>query len=216
MLRPGSIFPDFDAETTLGPVRLGEWAKGSWTFLFIHPLAATPVCTSELVSILKHEERFAALNTKVLGINSSPLDDQKGWHHDCERVFGRKVWFPCLAALAPMFPAALGTQTMHGRQVPGRKTVVLDPQRRVRLVLDYPLNIGRNVREVLRCIEAMQIADRCDVMVPADWRSGDALVTASRGAGVDADSDIEVTVLPYLTIISDPDARAKPFDERLQ
>lgn len=203
-LSMGNLFPDFVATTTMGQIRLHDWSKGSWTFLFVHPLAATPVCTSELVSIVGRQKQFDALNTKVIGLNSSPLHDQDAWHRDCASVFGKEVWFPCIANIDPWLAARLGTEWFTGRQVLPRKTLVLDPDMRVRLVLDYPLALGRNVHEVMRCIEAMQIADRCDVMVPADWRRGDPFVTARSCGYVPSGDEDDVTFLPYLTAIPEP------------
>lgn len=205
----GHVVPDFHAETTMGPISFADWAANGWTVLFIHPLAATPVCTSEMISLIKNERRFAELNTKVLGLNSSDLRGQQGWHQDCETVFGKKVWFPCVANLDPALLARLGTDVLEGRAVLPRKTIILDPARRVRLVLEYPLNFGRNIEDILRCIEAMQIADRCGVMVPADWQSGDPFVTMADAAAPVSDEDGDVTVLPYLTIVADPEARSK-------
>lgn len=203
-LKIGSVFPDFTAQTTMGPIRLCDWTDGHWTFLFVHPLAATPVCTSELVCILRKKEEFERLGTKVLGLNSSPLLDQHLWHHDCNTVFDKEVWFPSVTKVDAALLESLGSDTLHGTRVLPRKTIILDPQRRIRLHIDYPIGLGRNVSEILRSIEALQMADRDDLMVPADWRQGDPFVAFPKAGEYSKDDRDEVTILPYLTIVSSP------------
>lgn len=173
----GDIFPDFKTPTTQGPLRFYDWAEGHWSVLFSHPAACTPVCTTELAALCDALPDFEARNTRLLGVTSSPLSDQALWHREIEEMFGVEVGFPCIDDTCGYLGRLFGM--IHPKEAtafPVRKNYVLDPSMRIRMIMEYPLYIGRSTDELLRVIDALQAHDRHEVAVPADWKRGDMLV----------------------------------------
>ena len=141
----GDIFPNFHLVSTHGPIEFWDWAEGNWTYLFSHPAARTPVCTTELGSIAANGKDFANLGVKALGLSGSSIEDQQLWHREVEELYGHDVWFPTgqdeSGDLLDLFGAC------HAREAEGfpiRKSFILDPQMRIRMIFEYPIHIGRS------------------------------------------------------------------------
>lgn len=167
------IFPDFEVTTTEGPMRFFDWADGHWSFLFSHPAAFTPVCTTEMVALADARERFAARSVKLLGFTASQLEVQQSWHEDIHRTFGVTVDFPTVDDRNGTLARAFGMiHEKASTSWPIRKSILLDPQMRIRMIFEYPIYVGRSTDEVLRAIDALQAVDEHDVATPADWRLG--------------------------------------------
>lgn len=170
----GDIFPDFEATTTDGPLRFFEWAEGHWSFLFSHPAAFTPVCTTEMIALAAARQDFDQRNVKLLGISASPVDVQLAWRSDIQEKFGFEIDFPTVddqtGALARVFGMIHDKESSNW---PIRKSIILDPQMKIRMIFDYPIYVGRSTDEVLRAIDSMQLIDEHDVATPADWQPGE-------------------------------------------
>ena len=173
----GDIFPSFAVDTTEGRLKFWEWAEGSWVFLFSHPAACTPVCTTELGTLAVFGDDFKKLGVKALGLTSSSVDDQLAWHADIEKLYNAPIWFPTAedpnGQLAPLF--GMCHEKEHATW-PIRKSFVLDPQMRIRMIFEYPIYIGRSIEETLRVISALQESERTGAAIPADWYDGDSVI----------------------------------------
>ncbi len=181
--RIGDIFPDFQADTTHGPIRLFDWAEGAWSFLFSHPIAFSPVCTTEMIALANAREEFRACNTKILGFSASTVADQLAWHQDIEKRFGYHVEFPAVEDVDGHFSEAFAmNHPKESSSLPIRKSFILDPQMRIRMIFEYPLYAGRSTEEVLRTIEALQAVDEYGVATPADWHPGEHYLYSERAA----------------------------------
>ncbi len=170
----GDIFPNFQAATTEGPMRFFNWAEGHWSFLFSHPAAFTPVCTTEMVSLAAAKQDFDDRKVKLLGFTASTIEDQRGWHDDIFNRFGFDIDFPTVDDQSGALARAFGM--MHVKESaswPIRKSFILDPQMRIRMIFEYPIHVGRSTDEVLRSIDALQAADEHGVAIPADWQPGE-------------------------------------------
>jgi thioredoxin-dependent peroxiredoxin len=207
-IRLGDIAPDFEADTTQGPIRFHEWKQGSWAVLFSHPKDFTPVCTTELGMTAKLKDDFAARNTKVIGLSVDPVEDHHRWESDIEETQGTAVNFPMIgdpdrqvSDLYDMIhPNANDTLTV-------RSVFVIDPANKVRMTLTYPASTGRNFDEILRVIDSLQLTDGYKVATPVNWTDGDDVII------VPALSDEEAKELfpggwdaqkPYLRVTKQP------------
>ena len=207
-IRLGDIAPDFEAETTEGPIRFHEWKQDSWAVLFSHPKDFTPVCTTELGMTAKLKDEFAARNTKVIGLSVDPVEDHHRWAGDIEETQGTAVNFPMIgdadrkvADLYDMIhPNANDTLTV-------RSVFVIDANNKVRMTLTYPASTGRNFDEILRVIDSLQLTDGYKVATPVNWTDGDDVII------VPALSDEEAKELfpngwetkkPYLRVTKQP------------
>lgn len=181
MLQLGQVAPDFEAETTQGRIRFHEWLGDSWGVLFSHPKDFTPVCTTELGMTARLKPEFEKRGVKVIGLSVDTLDRHAGWDADIAETQGAAVNFPMISdpdrAVANLYgmihPEADPSVTV-------RTVFVIDPNRKIRLMLVYPPSAGRNFDEVLRVIDSLQTTDRHKVATPVNWRPGDrAIVLAS-------------------------------------
>lgn len=177
----GDIFPDFEATTTEGPLKFFDWADGHWSFVFSHPAAFTPVCATEILSLAQSKDDFERRNVKLLGVTQSSIDVQREWHDGIFKIFGTAIDFPTVAdqnmALAKVFGM------IHEKESACwsiRKSFILDPQMKIRMIFEYPINVGRSTDEVLRAIDALQACDNLNVVTPADWYPGDAYLKAEQ------------------------------------
>ncbi len=176
-LQLGDTAPDFQAQTTEGPVQFHEWAGDSWIVLFSHPKNFTPVCTTELGAVAKLKPEFDRRNVKVIGLSVDPVDDHHRWAQDIQETQGTALNFPLIAdhdrRVADLYgmvhPNASDTLTV-------RSVFVIDPQKKLRLTLTYPASTGRNFAEVLRTIDSLQLTDAHSVATPADWRHGEDVI----------------------------------------
>jgi len=178
-LRLGDIAPDFTQDSTEGPIHFHPWLGDSWGVLFSHPKDFTPVCTTELGYTAKLADDFRKRNVKVLAVSVDPLESHKGWVGDIEETQGCKVNFPILAdpdrKVANLYdmihPNANETHTV-------RSVYVIDPKKKVRLIITYPASTGRNFDEILRVIDSLQLTDSHSVATPVNWKQGEDVIIA--------------------------------------
>ena len=176
-LRLGDIAPDFEQETSLGPIKFHEWLGNSWGVLFSHPADYTPVCTTELGLTSKLKGEFEKRNVKVIALSVDDVESHKGWINDINETQSTVVGFPIIAdsdrkvsQLYDMIhPNANATLTV-------RSLFIIDPAKKVRLIITYPASTGRNFDEVLRVIDSLQLTDNYQVATPGNWKHGDDVV----------------------------------------
>jgi thioredoxin-dependent peroxiredoxin len=182
----GTDAPDFEALTTEGPIRFHEWLGSSWGVLFSHPKDFTPVCTTELGYMARIKPEFERRHVKVIGLSVDPLESHTRWSKDIEETQGHAPNYPMIAdadlkvsKLYGMLPATAG-DTANGRTAVDNQTVrnvyVIGPDKKVKLVISYPMSTGRNFDEVLRVIDSMQLTAQHKVATPANWRDGDKVI----------------------------------------
>lgn len=173
----GDIFPDFTADSTFGTIHFQSWAEGAWVYLFSHPAAFTPVCSTELADVASRSEDLAARGVRAITISRDRLDDQRNWAEDLEQVFGSPIDFPMISDPDGVIATACGMVHPHEDAVlPIRRAFIIDPALKIRLILDYPMNVGRDIEEVLRVIDALQASDAEDLAAPAAWMPGDPML----------------------------------------
>ncbi len=173
----GQLAPDFEAETTAGPIRFSEWAAGSWVVFFSHPRDFTPVCTTELGEAARLKPEWDKRNVKVIGLSVDPLDRHDAWAEDIRETQGHALNFPMIADPAKHVSNLYGM--IHPEADPSitvRTVYVIDPARKVRLTLTYPPSTGRNFLEVLRVIDSLQLTDSHKVATPVNWQKGDKAI----------------------------------------
>jgi len=176
-LRLGDTAPDFEQDSSIGRIKFHEWADDSWVVLFSHPADYTPVCTTELGPTAKLNPAFDKRNVKAIGLSVDPVEKHSGWIKDIEETQHCDVQFPIIAdgdrkvaALYDMIhPNQSETMTV-------RSLFVIDPKKKVRLIISYPMSTGRNFDEVLRVIDALQLTDACTVATPGNWKDGDDVI----------------------------------------
>jgi alkyl hydroperoxide reductase subunit AhpC len=169
----GSIAPDFTQESTEGTIHFHEWIGDKWAVLFSHPKDFTPVCTTELGMVAKLKGEFDKRNVKVIAVSVDDVDSHRRWIGDIEETQGTKINYPILgdadrkvAKLYEMIhPEANDTLTV-------RSVFVIDPKKKIRLILTYPASTGRNFDEILRAIDSLQLTDNFSVATPANWKDG--------------------------------------------
>ncbi|WP_165899244.1 redoxin domain-containing protein [Rhodovulum steppense] len=175
--RIGDIFPDLDARTTQGPIRFHDWAEGRWTVLFSQPGAFTPVCSTELAGLAEIAADLDRRGVQVIGLAPDTVADLTAWCVDVSVMFGNPVRFPMISDPDGAIARACGmTHPKESPDLPIRKTLILDPALRVRMVFEYPLRVGRGTDEILRVLDALQERDRLDVAIPGDWQPGDPVL----------------------------------------
>ena len=177
----GDTAPDFEAETTAGRIKFHDWIGSSWAVLFSHPKDFTPVCTTELGYMARIKPEFEKRGVKVIGLSVDTLDRHAGWDADIAETQGVAVNFPMISD--PDRTVANLYGMIHPEADPSvtvRTVFVIDPNRKIRLMLVYPPSAGRNFDEVLRVIDSLQTTDRHKVATPVNWQPGDrAIVLAS-------------------------------------
>ena len=182
----GSDAPDFQAQTTEGPLNFHEWLGSSWGVMFSHPKDFTPVCTTELGYMAKIKPEFDKRGVKIIGLSIDPVDRHEGWAKDIAETQGAAPNYPMIgdidlkvAKMYGMLPAGAG-ETCEGRTAADNATVrnvyVIGPDKKVKLVLSYPMSTGRNFDEVLRVLDSMQLTARHKVATPVNWRDGQDVI----------------------------------------
>lgn len=208
-LRINDTAPDFSAETSQGSINFHEWIGDSWAVLFSHPKDFTPVCTTEFGSVAQLSDEWKKRNVKVIGVSVDSAEDHKKWADDIEKVGGAGVDFPIIgdtdltvAKLYDMLPAE--AYLPDGRTPADSATVrtvfVIDPDKKIKLQLIYPMNVGRNYQEILRAIDGLQTAASNGVSTPTDWQPGEKVVVPPALSLAEAQEkfdDVE-EILPYL------------------
>ena len=187
-LQLGDTAPDFEAETTEGRIRFHDWIGDSWAVLFSHPKDFTPICTTELGYMAKIKPEFDSRGVKIIGLSVDPLDRHEGWAKDIEETQGHAPNYPLIADTDFAISKAYG---MLGADVSGdptdrtaadnqtvRNVFVIGPDKKVKLVLVYPMTTGRNFDEVLRVIDSLQLTAKHKVSTPVNWKPGEDVVIA--------------------------------------
>jgi alkyl hydroperoxide reductase subunit AhpC len=176
-LRLGDTAPDFEQDSSIGPIRFHEWLGNSWAVLFSHPADFTPVCTTELGLTAKLKEEFGKRDVKVIALSVDPVESHKKWIDDINATQQATVNFPIVAdadrKVSELYdlihPKASATATV-------RSLFVIDPAKKIRLVITYPASTGRNFDEILRVIDSLQLTDNYSVATPGNWKQGQDVV----------------------------------------
>ena len=176
-LRLGDTAPDFEQDSSIGRIRFHEWAGNSWVVLFSHPADFTPVCTTELGLTAKLKPEFDKRNVKALALSVDPADSHQRWIKDIEETQKTVVGFPIIAD-ADKKVSVLYDMIHPGQSLTAtvRSLFIIDPNKKVRLTLTYPMSTGRNFDEVLRVIDALQLSDAYTVATPGNWTDGDDVI----------------------------------------
>jgi alkyl hydroperoxide reductase subunit AhpC len=220
-LKIGDQAPDFQAETTEGPISFHDWIGDSWAVLFSHPKDFTPVCTTELGYMAKIKPEFDKRNVKVIGLSVDPIDKHSGWAKDIEETQGAAPNYPIIgdadfnvSKLYGMLGADVsgdpGDRTAADNQAV-RNVFVIGPDKKVKLILIYPMTTGRNFDEVLRVIDSLQLTAKHKVSTPVNWKQGDDVIIAG---SVSNDEAKEIfgeweEPKPYIRIVPQPRDEAK-------
>jgi len=216
-LQLGDIAPDFEADTTEGRIKFHDWIGDSWAVLFSHPKDFTPVCTTELGYMAKIKPDFDARNTKIIGLSVDALDNHEAWAKDIEETQGAALNYPIISdsdfnvsKLYGMLPAetsgeATGRTPAQNQTV--RNVFVIGPDKRVKLILVYPMTTGRNFDEVLRVIDSLQLTAKHKVATPVNWQQGEKVIIAgsvSNDEAKEAYPDGWEEPRPYIRLVPQP------------
>jgi alkyl hydroperoxide reductase subunit AhpC len=216
-LRIGDTAPDFEADTTEGRISFHDWIGDSWAVLFSHPKTFTPVCTTELGYMASIKPEFESRNVKIIGLSVDPVDDQTKWAGDIEETQGAAPNYPLIgdadfkvSKLYDMLPAE--TEGDPGERTPAdnqtvRNVVVVGPDKKIKLILAYPMTTGRNFDEVLRVLDSLQLTAKHQVSTPVNWRKGDDVIIAGSVSDDEAKEkypDGWEAPRPYIRIVPDP------------
>ena len=189
-LRLGDTAPDFHAESSAGPISFHEWLGDSWGVLFSHPRDFTPVCTTELGYVARLRPEFEKRGVKAIGLSIDPVSSHTGWLEDIRETQGHAVTFPIIADPDRKVADAYGMiHPAHDEVYTVRTVFVIDPKKKIRLLITYPQTTGRNFDEILRVIDSLQLTDAHRVATPVNWKQGE-----------------DVIIVPA---VSDEEARAK-------
>ena len=216
--RINDIAPDFTAETTQGTIKFHDWIGDGWAILFSHPKNFTPVCTTELGTMAGLEGEFKKRNVKIIGISVDPVASHDKWQADIKTATGHSVNYPLIgdkdlkvAKLYDMLPGGAG-ETSEGRTPADNATVrsvyVIGPDKKIKLVLTYPMTTGRNFDEILRAVDSMQLTAKHQVATPANWKQGEDVIITAAVSNEDAIKRFGSyeTILPYLRKTKQPSA----------
>lgn len=169
--------PDFDAPTTKGVIRLSTWAKDKWVILFSHPADFTPVCTTEFIEFAKRYDEFERKGVALLGCSVDSIYSHIAWARNIQDKFGVKIRFPVIADLDQRVSRLYGMiHEPSGNTTTVRCVFFIDPKRILRAMIYYPMNVGRNFDEIMRVIDALQMADANKVACPANWKPGEDVI----------------------------------------
>ena len=216
-LRINDTAPNFKAKTTQGTIDFHEWIGSNWAVLFSHPKDFTPVSTTELGYMAKIEPEFTKRNAKLIGLSIDPVEDHGRWVVDIEETQGAKVNYPMIgdtdlavAKLYNMLPAE-EPGTAAGRTAATNATVrsvfIVGPDKKIKLMLTYPMTTGRNFDEILRVLDSMQLSAKHKVATPVNWKAGDDVIIAGSVSDAEAKTlypDGWKTIKPYLRVVKQP------------
>jgi alkyl hydroperoxide reductase subunit AhpC len=217
LLRINDEAPNFTAETTQGPINFHEWIGDSWAILFSHPKDFTPVCTTELGYMAGLKPEFDKRNCKIIGLSVDPISNHTAWSKDIEETQGHSVNYPMIgdpelkvAKLYNMLPAEAG-DTSEGRTPVDNATVrtvyIIGPDKKIKLMLTYPMSTGRNFDEVLRVLDSMQLTAKHQVATPVNWQPGEDVIIVPAVSDEAAKEKFPggwKTLKPYLRIVPQP------------
>ncbi len=216
-LRINDEAPNFTAETTEGTIDFHQWIGDQWAILFSHPKDFTPVCTTELGYMAGLASEFAKRNCKVIGLSVDPVTDHRGWAKDIEETQGHAINYPLIgdtdlavAKLYNMLPAD-EAGTSEGRTAATNATVrsvfIIGPDKKIKLMLTYPMTTGRNFDEILRVLDSMQLTAKHKVATPVNWQDGDEVIIVPAVSNDEAQGMFPEgwkTVKPYLRLVKQP------------
>jgi alkyl hydroperoxide reductase subunit AhpC len=216
-LRINDTAPNFTAKTTKGPINFHEWIGDGWAILFSHPKDFTPVCTTELGYMAKIEPEFTKRHTKIIGLSVDPVENHEKWARDIEETQGASVKYPMIgdsdlavAKLYNMLPAD-EQGTSEGRTAATNATVrtvfIVGPDKKIKLMLTYPMSTGRNFDEILRALDSIQLTAKHKVATPVNWKNGDDVVIAPAVSDDEAKKTYPEgfkTLKPYLRMAKQP------------
>ena len=216
-LRINQIVPDFQADTSEGPIKFHDWIGDDWAILFSHPKDFTPVCTTEFGAVAQLKDEWAKRGVKVIGISVDGVEDHRKWKGDIESFGGAAAEFPIIAdeglevsKLYDMLPddAYLPDGRTPNDTATVRSVFVIGPDKQLKLSMTYPMNVGRNFAEVLRAVDALQMAAKHGVAAPANWEQGRDVVIPATVSDEDAKAKFGEfrTHFPYLRTTKDPSA----------
>jgi alkyl hydroperoxide reductase subunit AhpC len=218
-LRLGEIAPDFTQDSTDGPINFHQWLGNSWGVLFSHPKDFTPVCTTELGTVARLKGEFDKRNVKVIGLSVDPVSDHTRWANDIKETQGAAPNYPILgdadykvSKLYDMLPAAVSgdpSKRTPADNLTVRNVFIIGPDKKVRLILVYPMATGRNFNEILRVIDSMQLSDKHKVATHADWKQGQDVIITTAVSDEEAKTRFPKgfkKLKPYLRITPQPDA----------
>jgi thioredoxin-dependent peroxiredoxin len=204
----GQIAPDFEQDSTAGNIRFHDWLGNFWGVLFSHPKDYTPVCTTELAEVARLKPEWDKRGVKAIGLSVDPAASHKGWEKDIEETQGQALNFPVLAdpdkkvsdLYGMVHPEADPTITV-------RSVFIIDPARKVRLILTYPPSTGRNFDEIVRVIDSLQLTDAHKVATPVNWTNGQPVIISPSVSDADAKERFPQgwkTLKPYLRVVDQP------------
>jgi alkyl hydroperoxide reductase subunit AhpC len=216
-LRLGDTAPDFMADSTEGPIHFHNWIGDAWCVLFSHPKDFTPVCTTELGYMARIRPEFERRNCKIIGLSVDPVDSHRTWSRDIEETQGRAPNYPMIgdpflkvSRLYGMLPAEAGEKS-EGRTAADNQTVrnvfVVGPDKKIKLILVYPMTTGRNFDEVLRVIDSLQLTAKHKVATPVNWKQGEDVIIAGSVSDEEAKKQYPKgwkTPRPYIRIVPQP------------
>ncbi|MCW5773404.1 MAG: peroxiredoxin [Rhodospirillaceae bacterium] len=215
--RIGDTAPDFEADTTEGRIKFHDWIGNGWAIMFSHPKDFTPVCTTELGQVAKMKADFDKRNVKVVGISVDSVDDHKRWAQDIKDAMGQAPNYPLIgdpdlkvAKLYDMLPAETAGSA-SGRTAADNATVrnvyVIGPDKKIKLIITYPMSTGRNFDEVLRVIDSLQLTAKHNVATPVNWQQGGEVIIPTSVSNEDAKKKYPQgfkEVKPYLRFVDQP------------
>ena len=207
-IKLGDIAPDFNAESSLGNLNFYEFLGDSWGILFSHPADYTPVCTTELGKTSQLKPEFDKRNTKVIALSVDGIENHKGWISDINETQNTEVEFPIIAdpdkKVSELYdfihPNASATLTV-------RSLLIIDPNKKVRLIITYPASTGRNFTEILRVLDSLQLVDKYGIATPVDWKDGEDVIIPPAVSQEDAEKKFTKgvkVVKPYLRYTPQP------------
>jgi thioredoxin-dependent peroxiredoxin len=218
-LHLGDTAPDFEAETTEGRIKFHDWLGDSWAVLFSHPRNFTPVCTTELGYMARIEPEFAKRGVKIIGLSVDPVGNHEQWSKDIEETQGTAPNYPLIgdsdfnvSKLYGMLPDDVSgdpTSRTAAQNQTVRNVFVIGPDKKVKLILVYPMTTGRNFDEVLRVVDSLQLTAKHKVATPVNWKKGDDVIIAgsvSDEAAKEQYPDGWKSPKPYIRIVKDPSA----------
>lgn len=177
MPRIGDLAPDFEAVTTYGKLKFSDYNKGSWVVLFSHPADFTPVCTTEMSGFAVRGEEFKALDTKLMGLSIDSIHAHVAWVNNVKKNTGVLFNFPIIADIDMKVSKLYGMlQPNESETAAVRAVFFIDPKGKIRLIMYYPLNVGRNMDEIIRVLKALQTADKHSVALPLNWQPGEKVI----------------------------------------
>ena len=207
-LRLGDTAPDFTADSTAGPIHLHEWIGNQWCILFSHPRDFTPVCTTELGYVARLKPEFDKRKVKAIGLSIDPVDAHKGWAKDIQETQGYAPNFPIVADPERKVANLYGMMhPAHDEVYTVRTVFVIDPNKKIRLMITYPQTTGRNFDEILRVIDSLQLTDSHSVATPANWKDGEDVIIVP--AVTDEEAKVKFpggwkALKPYLRLTPQP------------